>query len=115
MARYDDLSTGPIAYAAFVSTVLLLVVVLLIRALSYSWIEFEDAKRLTEARYATADAEIARQKSEISNYAKVQVPGVAPEGAKPGTEPPMEDRLHIPVAAAKELLIKDWSTNQKGS
>lgn len=109
MARYDDLSTGPIAYAAFVSTVILLVVVLLVRALCYSWIEFEDAKRLADAHYVAADAEIARQKSEISNYAKVQVPAIVPEGA----EPKMEDRLHIPVAVAEELLLKDWIATEE--
>ncbi|MEZ6151380.1 MAG: hypothetical protein R3C09_14765 [Pirellulaceae bacterium] len=82
MARYDDLSTGPIAYAAFVSTVILLVVILLVRALCYSWVESEDAKRLVDARYVASDAEIARQKSEIANYAKVQVPAAVPEGAE---------------------------------
>ncbi len=112
MARYDDLSTGPIAYAAFVSTVLLLVTILLVRALSFSWIEFEEAKRLVDAHFVASDVEVARQKAEIADYAKVQVPGVVPQGAKAGAEPPMEDRLHIPVAVAQELLRKEWSATE---
>ena len=112
MARYDDLKTGPIAYAAFASTVILLVVILLVRALCYSWVESEDAKRLADAHYVGSDAEIARQKSEIASYAKVQVPAVVAEGAQAGAEPPMEDRLHIPVAVAEELLLQDWSATQ---
>ncbi|MEZ6081099.1 MAG: hypothetical protein R3C56_37175 [Pirellulaceae bacterium] len=74
MARYDDLNTGPIAYAAFVSSVMLLVTILLVRALNYSWVEAQESKRLADAHFVDSDAEIARQKSEIANYAKVQVP-----------------------------------------
>ncbi|MCA9159217.1 MAG: hypothetical protein KDA72_12875 [Planctomycetales bacterium] len=114
MARYDDLSTGPIAYAAFVSTVILLVVILLVRALCYSWVESEDAKRLVDAHYVASDAEIARQKSEISNYAKVQVPAAAADEATAGAKPEMEDRLHIPVSVAEELLLKDWNATDAG-
>ena len=112
MARYDDLNTGPIAYAAFVSSVILFVVILLVRALCYSWVESEETKRLVDAHFVASDAEIARQKSEIATYAKVQVPAAVAEGAQAGAEPKMEDRLHIPVAVAEELLIKDWSATQ---
>ncbi|MEO8268274.1 MAG: hypothetical protein ABI557_01060 [Aureliella sp.] len=122
MARYDDLSTGPIAYAAFVSTVILLVIILLVRALCYSWVDAEEAKRLADAHYVASDVEILRQKSEIATYAKVQVPATIPEGADgsaqdagaTGSEadPKMEDRLHIPVAVAEELLLKDWSASR---
>lgn len=118
MARYDDLSTGPIAYAAFVSTVLLLVLILLFRALCYSYVEAEDVKKLVDSHYMTSDAEIARQKSQISNYAKVEVAVAAPESGAAGApsesaasdaQPKMEERLHIPVARAEELLLKDWA------
>lgn len=108
MAHYDDLKTGAIAYAAFVSTVILLVVILLVRALCFSWVEAEDAKKLTRSSYVAADAEIARQKSQIANYAKIQVPVVSDAAASADAAPKMEDQLHIPVARARELLIKEW-------
>lgn len=110
MARYDDLSTGPIAYAAFVSTVILLVVILLARALCYSYVESEDAIKLTNAHYVESDVEIARQKSQIATYAKVEIPVAAADGEATGAAPKMEERLHIPVARAEQLLLKDWAS-----
>jgi hypothetical protein len=112
MARYDDLSTGPIAYAAFVSTVILLVVILLTRALCYSYVDSEDAIKLTNAHYVESDAEIARQKARIATYAKVEVPVAAAEGDQPDAAPKMEERLHIPVARAEQILLKDWTSTE---
>lgn len=110
MAHYDDLKTGAIGYAAFVSTVILLVVILLVRALCYSWVESEDAKKLTSASYVSADKEIARQKSQISNYGKIQVPAVADPAATADAAPRMVEQIHIPVARARELLLNEWGT-----
>lgn len=115
MAHYDDLKSGAIAYAAFVSVVLLVIVVLLVRALCFSWIEAEDAKKLTNASYVSADKEIARQKSQISNYAKLQVPAVSDRATAADAAPKMEDQLHIPVARARELLLKEWGAAEPSS
>lgn len=114
MAHYDDLKTGAIAYAAFVSTVILLVVILLVRALCYSWVEAEDAKKLTNASYVAADTEIARQKSQIANYAKIQVPVAADQATAADAAVQTEDQLHIPVARARELLLKEWAEADSG-
>lgn len=106
MPHYDDLNTGAIAYAAFVSAVILLVVVLLVRALCYGLIDAEESKKLTSASYVAADKEIARQKSQIANFAKIQVPAVSDTA---DATPKMEDQLHIPVARATQLLLKEWN------
>ena len=114
MAHYDDLKTGAIAYAAFVSTVILLVIILLVRALCYSWVEAEDAKKLTKSSYVAADMEIARQKTQIANYAKIQVPAVSSQAVAADAAPEMEDQLHIPVSRARELLLKEWNSSETG-
>ncbi len=106
MSHYDDLKTGAIAYAAFVSTIILLVVILLVRALCYGLIEAEESKKLSNASYVTADKEIARQKSQIAKFAKIEVPAVSDSA---DATPKTEDQLHIPVARATQLLLKEWS------
>ncbi len=110
MARYDDLSTGPIAYAAVVSTIILAVVILLVRALTYSWVEAEDEKKLADAHYVSADATIADQKARLAGYGKEMVEVPAPEGSDAGAAPTQEERLRIPVSQAKTILLKDWGT-----
>lgn len=109
MAHYDDLKTGAIAYAAFVSTVILLVIILLVRALCYGLVQAEDARKLTSASYVAADKEIARQKSQISKFAKIEVPAAAGQATASDAAPQMEEQLHIPVARARELLLKEWA------
>jgi hypothetical protein len=113
MARYDDLKTGPIAYAAFVSSILLLLIILLVRALCYGWVNAEDDAKLAGSHYVSADEEIADQKAKISSYGKAMVEVAAPAGPDaegtdaPPAEPVEEERLHIPVERAKELLLED--------
>lgn len=114
MAHYDDLKTGAIAYAAFVSTVILLVIILLVRALCYGLLDAEDTKKLANASYVAADKEIARQKAQIASYAKVQIPAVSDQTAAADAAPKMEDQLHIPVARARELLLKEWNASEAG-
>lgn len=110
MARYDDLSTGPIAYAAFVSTIIFVVIFLLIRALCYSWVETEEARKFAEAHYVSSDQAIAQQKSKIQKYDKQTVEIPPPEGSAPNTPSSVEERILIPVSRAKEVLMQDWSS-----
>ncbi len=112
MARYDDLSTGPIAYAALVSTIVLAVIILLVRALTYSWVETEDAKKLVNAHYVAADTAIAEQRAKIAGYSKAMVEVPPPAGSPADAKPTQEERLHIPVTQAKELLLKEWATKK---
>ena len=111
MARYDDLNTNAIGYATFVSTILLLLIILLVRALCYYWVEGETDRKLADAHYVESDQAISAQKAVVSTYEKVMVevpPPPAPEGQEATqSEPVKEERIHIPVARAKDLLIKE--------
>ena len=114
MARYDDLETGSIAYATFLSCILLIIIILLVRALCYSWLEGEDDRKLADAHYVTADAEISEQKSNLSGYKKVMVEVMPPpaEDGQPSAaadEPKLEERIRIPIDRAKELLLEELS------
>lgn len=100
MARYDDLNTGSIAYATFLSTIVLLIVILLVRALCLSWVEGEDERKLANAHYVSADQEISEQREQLSGYKQVQVKSVDE------TVPP-KTLVHIPLDAAKELILKE--------
>ncbi|MCA9130557.1 MAG: hypothetical protein KDB22_25890 [Planctomycetales bacterium] len=111
MARYDDLNTGAIAYATVVSSILLLIVILLTRALCFAWVEKEDARKLNDAHYVQSDSIIAAQKARVSASERVTVEIPAPAAApgQPQAEPTSEERIHIPVQRAGELLIKELS------
>jgi hypothetical protein len=41
MARYDDLNTKTIGYLTFLSSILLVVIILLLQALTYNWIDWQ--------------------------------------------------------------------------
>ncbi|QDV22303.1 hypothetical protein [Aureliella helgolandensis] len=109
MARYDDLNDGAIAYTAFVGSVVFLLIILLVRALCYGWIDGEDMRKLAGAHYVEADAEIASQKARISQYAKEQIEledGQAPAAGQ------ATERILIPMARAKELILKEYQSEQ---
>ncbi len=112
MARYDDLSTRSIAYATFVSAVILLVVILLVQALTYNWILGENERKLTTSHYISSDAEIAKQKSKLDGYYQSTVdvfpaPASGSAASEPVT-PVKEKRLHIPLKQAQSLILKEF-------
>ncbi len=108
MARYDDLNTRSIGYAALVSTIILLLIILALRALCYGWIEGEVQQRLANARYPDSDQVLEQQRELIETYGKVVVE-LPPPPEKPDAEPRKEERLRIPVDRAAELLLKELS------
>lgn len=111
MARYDDLDTTAIAYTTFVSTVILLLIILLGRALCYAWLESEDERKLGQASYTTADRAISEQLSKLDGYKKteVEMPGV-PDPANPDAEvkPQLVEKVLIPLDKAKELVLEQY-------
>ncbi len=122
MARYDDLNTTIIGYVTFVSSVLLLIIILLVRALCYSWIDGEDQRKLADAHYVAADQAISEQKAAVSRYAKVMVEvapaegeSVPPAATTEAATPVMQPRLHIPVERAKRLLLEELESESKDS
>ncbi len=116
MARYDDLNTSAIAYATLISTIVFVIVVLLVRALCYYWVEGELDRKLADAHYVSADAEISDQKERISGYQKVietpdEQSGEPAEGDAKPAEP--VEKFLIPVETAKDLLLEEL-TGDKG-
>lgn len=114
MARYDDLNTKAIAYATLLSCILLVIVIFGLQALTFAWINGEEEQRLENSHYTSSDKEIARQKEELAGYDKIKVeviPETDPNAPtpNPGEEPKaiMEDRVHIPVDRAGQLLLKE--------
>ena len=111
MARYDDLNTSAIAYATFISAVLLLVIILLVQSLTYNWILGEDERKLIESHYTAADNEISKQKAKLDVYEKVMIEVIPPgtDGAAPTepVKPILEKRLHVPVKQLQNSLLKE--------
>lgn len=112
MARYDDLNTSSIAYATFISSVVLLVVILLVQALTYNWILGEDKRKLETSHYVTSDAEIAKQKAKLDGYKQIMVDVIPPAASGAATTEPVapvqEKRLHIPLKQAQSLILKEF-------
>jgi hypothetical protein len=109
MARYDDLNTSAIAYATFLSSILLLVIILLVQSLTFNWILGEDERKLAESHYTVSDNEIAKQKAKLDAYAKEMIE-VIPPAVDGATEPPKavsELRRHIPIKQAQSLIMKE--------
>ena len=117
MARYDDLNTKTIGYLTFLSSVLVLVIILLLHALCYNWIEWQEENKLTRQSYQTSNELIDAQRASLNSYTKVQVEvpvepaktdGQAPDGAKPPqAQTKMVERVHIPIERAKELVLEE--------
>lgn len=111
MARYDDLNTSAIAYATFISAILLLVIILLVQSLTYNWILGEDERKLSNSHYTTSDNEIAAQKAKLDTYEKVTVEVIPPtaDGAAPKepVKPVTENRIHVPIKQAQSLIMKE--------
>jgi hypothetical protein len=109
MARYDDLDTTAIAYTTFVSTVILLLIILLGRAMSYAWIEAEDDRKLSETRYVSSDRAIREQLERIGGYRKVKLEVPVEPTADGEPIPSYEQKLHIPIDKARDLILNELS------
>lgn len=110
MARYDDLNTSAIAYATFLSAILLVVIILLVQSLTFNWILGEDERKLAESHYTVSDNEIAKQKAKLDTYAKEMIEVIPPavEGStEPANQAVSELRRHIPIKQAQSLIMKE--------
>ncbi len=107
MARYDDLNTRSIAYATLVSTIVLLIVVLLVQALTFNWLGSEEQRKLTATHYHSADKEIARQKQKLESYGPAEaLPKPEGQQAEPAAEA-KKDRYKIPLKQAQVLIMQE--------
>ena len=117
MARYDDLNTRTIGYLTFISSVLLVVTILLLQALCYNWIDWQEETKLTKQSYQSSDDLIQAQKASMQSYGKVQVevpvepPAGGTDGASAAVQMKTEERLQIPIERAKALLLEELKQN----
>lgn len=110
MARYDDLNTSAIGYATFISTILFVIIVLLLRALSFYWMEGEADRKLADVHYSGADAEISEQRSRVDGYGREMVTVFKGEGDSAVEEE--VEQLHIPVDVAKGIILKAFASSE---
>ncbi len=73
MARYDDLNTSTLGYLTFMSVILLIITVLLLQALCYNWISWQEDGKLVKQSYKASDALLEEQKASLTKYEPVQV------------------------------------------
>ena len=119
MARYDDLNTRTIGYLTFISAVLLVVTILLLQALCYNWIDWQEQNKLTKQSYKSSEEVLQAQKASLESYGKVQVEvpveanpndgGTA--SAAPAAQMKTEERVQIPIDRAKALLLEELKQN----
>ncbi len=106
MARYDDLDTKSIAVSAVISSVVLFLLIMAGRAMSYTWSSYTEEERTNTAKYTVSDQEIAAQKAVIAKGGKVQDP---PE--KEGDAP--TERNLLPIDKAQSIIGKELGTQPK--
>jgi hypothetical protein len=106
MARYDDLNTNMIAYAAVLSAVVLVVVLQGTQALSYNMMSAEDASKETKKSDHALDIKRGQLDS-LTVYKKVAVIDEAAPPPKKGEEPAMKKVIQIPIAEAEKLILKE--------
>ena len=116
MARYDDLNTSTLGYLTFMSVILLIVTVLLLQALCYNWIDWQEDGKLLKQSYIQSDAILEAQKTSLTKYekAEVEVPIKLPPGAPkdaPATE--KQNRNYIPVERAEAILLEQIKAKGK--
>ncbi len=102
MARYDDLDTSTIALSAVVSAVVLLILILAGRAVSYAWENSAEERKSQATVYHDADNAIAQQKSVLSEFGMVEIP--AEEEGQDAAK-----RIVIPIDRAYELIRQELS------
>lgn len=102
MARYDDLDTTAIAQFTVVSSVILLILILAGRAVSYGWSNSFEENRSRSARYTVSEREISRQKSLLAEFGTVEETIDQEDG-----EPESSKRFVIPVSKAIEFVKQE--------
>ena len=99
LARYDDLDTRTIALSSVISAIVLLILILAGRAVSYSWAAAVEDGKFETAKYVESDQAIADQKAVLKEFAKVEQP--AEEGQEASS------RLVIPMERALDLISQE--------
>jgi hypothetical protein len=109
MARYDDLNTKMIAYAAVLSIVVLVIVLQATQALCYYMVNAEDARKEGKKSDGAMVAK-REQLDSLNGFKKVAVIDEAAEAPKKGEEPKTKKVLRIPIEEAQKLILKELAS-----
>lgn len=108
MARYDDLNTKMIAYAAVLSVVILVIVLQLTQALSYNMVNFETSVK--EANKSDRAYEAKREQLDsLNGFDRVSVIDESAPPPGKGEEMPTKEVIRIPVEEAQTIILKELS------
>jgi hypothetical protein len=106
MARYDDLPTNLIAYAAVISCLLLVAIIQGTQALCFNMVNTAQQEKLNGSEYTSSKAVISEQLASISGYKRVAAPAQLGADGKPTGEAP-KTFLQIPVDRAIDLILNE--------
>lgn len=102
MARYDDLNTNMIAYATVLSTVVLVLVLQGVQALTNGMIQSEDERKVSIASSEPTEVKNA-QLARLQGYTKSNI-------ADPAVEGSTKEVFTIPINEAESLVLKQFAT-----
>ncbi len=120
MARYDDLNTSTLGYLTFMSVILLTITVLLLQALCYNWIGWQEEGKLVKQSYKSSDAILETQKASLTKYetVKVEVPIKLPPNAPKDPKAPtteLQERNYIPIDRAETIVVEQLKNKPKSA
>ena len=108
MARYDDLNTKMIAYAAVLSIVVLVIILQGTQALCYNMVNsvdsVKDSNKSDHALVAKSE-----QLSALNVFKRASVIDEAAEPPKKGEPQPMKKVIRIPIEDAQKLVIREMT------
>ncbi|MEQ1825930.1 MAG: hypothetical protein ABL921_08275 [Pirellula sp.] len=106
MARYDDLNTNMIAYAAVLSIVILVIVLQGTQALSYNMMSAEDDAKANIKSDKALEAK-REQLDTLTGFRRVLALDEAAPEPKKGEQPAMKKVIHIPIEEAQKLILQE--------
>jgi hypothetical protein len=106
MARYDDLNTNMIAYAAVLSCFLLIAILQGTQALCYNMTNAAQDDKLAKSEYTSSTEVIREQLNSINGYKRVkETPPMGADGKPTSAEP--KTRIQVPIDRAIELILTE--------
>lgn len=102
------------------SVILLTITVLLLQALCYNWIGWQEDSKLVKQSYKASDALLEAQTTSLTKYqpVEVEVPIKFPNGAPKDPKEPttkMEPRNYIPIERAESILLEQLKNKPKAA
>jgi len=106
MARYDDLNTKGIAYAAVLSVIVLVVILQGTQALCYYMVNSEDARKAE----GKSDTYLEVKREQLKSIDSLQIVDIVDESAPPpkkGEEPSKREAIRIPIGDAQKIILRE--------